>query len=66
MWIDNHLFVSLSAGEMTFKEFVSEFNQEDEDVSSENEDSEMDEEWKPPGKKSKTARCCYLTIYYSS
>ena len=48
--------VPVTAGEMTFKEFVSELNTGDDDVSSDNDDSEVDEDWKPPGKKAKQTR----------
>lgn len=41
------------AGEMTFKEFVSEINTGEDEISSENDDSEMDEDWKPPEKKTR-------------
>ncbi len=38
---------------MTFKEFVSEINTGEDEISSENDDSEMDEDWKPPEKKTR-------------
>ena len=41
------------AGEMTFKEFVSEINIGEDEISSENDDSEMDEDWKPPEKRTR-------------
>ena len=38
---------------MTFKEFVSSMNVGEDEVSSENEDSDVDEEWIPPGKRTR-------------
>ena len=55
------LWVFVLAGQMSFKEFVSKINsaeaeeEEEGDLSSANEESEVDEEWEPPGKKVKAA-----------
>jgi len=48
-----HLKLNIVAGEMTFKEFVSSMNVGEDEVSSENEDSDVDEEWIPPGKRTR-------------
>jgi len=42
------------AGQLSFKDFVSEINNEEEEE--EEVDSNDDEEWKPPGKKAKTGK----------